>query len=234
MSDSYIQNLFAERIGGVNYGKSTAIYKFEKIKRAKRAAKAAKPGVELIDMGVGEPDEMAFPEVVEALYAAAKNPANRGYADNGGPDFKKAAAGYMKAVFGVELDPETEILHSIGSKAALSILPGCFINPGDIAIMTVPGYPRKISGRGGLQPPAESRKRLSARPRFDSRRRPQKGEGNRRKLSQQPHGSERNPRIFRAPREIREAKQPHSGIRRRVRVAFLRHPRPVNIAGRGR
>ena len=92
-------------------------------------------------MGVGEPDDMAFPEVVEALYAAAKNPANRGYADNGGPDFKKAAAGYMKAVFGVELDPETEILHSIGSKAALSILPNCFINPGDVVIMTVPGYP---------------------------------------------------------------------------------------------
>ena len=45
MSDSYIQQLFAERIGGVNYGKSTAIYKFEKIKRAKAAAKKAKPDV---------------------------------------------------------------------------------------------------------------------------------------------------------------------------------------------
>ncbi len=138
MSDSYIQNLFAERIGGVNYGKSNAIYKFEKIKRAKRAAKAAKPDVALIDMGVGEPDEMAFPEVVEALYAAAKDPANRGYADNGGRDFKVAAAGYMKAVFGVELDPDTEILHSIGSKAALSILPNCFINAGDVVLMTTP------------------------------------------------------------------------------------------------
>ena len=61
MSDSYIQNLFAERIGGRQYGKSTAIYKFEKIKRAKRAALAAHPGAEIIDMGVGEPDEMAFP-----------------------------------------------------------------------------------------------------------------------------------------------------------------------------
>jgi len=141
MSDSYIQNLFAERIGGVNYGKSNAIYKFEKIKRAKRAAKAAKPNLPLIDMGVGEPDDMAFPEVVEALYAAAKDPKNRGYADNGGNDFKIAAAGYMKAVFGVELDANTEILHSMGSKAALAILPSCFINPGDIAIMTVPGYP---------------------------------------------------------------------------------------------
>ncbi|MGA2500866.1 MAG: LL-diaminopimelate aminotransferase, partial [Tepidisphaeraceae bacterium] len=49
MSDSYIQNLFAERIGGTGYGKGTAIYKFEKIKRAKRAALAANPGAELID-----------------------------------------------------------------------------------------------------------------------------------------------------------------------------------------
>ncbi len=141
MSESYIQNLFAERIGGANYGKSNAIYKFEKIKRAKRAAKLAKPDLPLIDMGVGEPDDMAFPEVVEALYAAAKDPANRGYADNGGREFKVAAAGYMKAVYGVDMDPDTEILHSIGSKAALSILPNCFINPGDVAIMTVPGYP---------------------------------------------------------------------------------------------
>ncbi|MDY6069308.1 MAG: LL-diaminopimelate aminotransferase [Opitutales bacterium] len=138
---TFLQNMFAERIGGVNYGKTNEIYKFEKIKRAKRAAKAAKPDVELIDMGVGEPDEMAFPEVVEALYAAAKNPANRGYADNGGRDFKVATAYYMKAVFGVQLDPDTEIIHSIGSKAALSILPYCFINPKDVVIMTIPGYP---------------------------------------------------------------------------------------------
>ena len=67
MSESYIQNLFAERIGGKEYGKSTAIYKFEKIKRAKRAALAANPGAEIIDMGVGEPDEMAFPDVVAEL-----------------------------------------------------------------------------------------------------------------------------------------------------------------------
>jgi LL-diaminopimelate aminotransferase len=84
MSDPYIQNLFAERIGGKSYGKGTEIYKFEKIKRAKRAALAANPGAELIDMGVGEPDEMAFPESIEALAAAARDPENRGYADNGG------------------------------------------------------------------------------------------------------------------------------------------------------
>ena len=62
--ETYIQNLFAERIGGNQYGKTTAIYKFEKIKRAKKAALDANPGAEIIDMGVGEPDEMAFPEAV--------------------------------------------------------------------------------------------------------------------------------------------------------------------------
>lgn len=141
MSESYIQGLYAERIGGANYGKSTAIYKFEKIKRAKIAARKAKPSLPLIDMGVGEPDEMAFPAVVKALQEEAAKPENRGYADNGGASFKAAVARYMKSVFAVDLNPDTEILHSIGSKAALSILPACFINPGDVVLMTVPGYP---------------------------------------------------------------------------------------------
>lgn len=141
MSDSYIQNLFADRIGGVNYGKSTEIYKFEKIKRAKRAASKAKPDVALIDMGVGEPDDKAFPQVIEALAREAQKLENRGYADNGCSEFKVAAAQYMKKLFGVDLDPETEVLHSIGSKAAASILPAAFINKGDVVIMTVPGYP---------------------------------------------------------------------------------------------
>jgi len=142
MSESYIQNLFAERIGGAGYGKGTAIYKFEKIKRAKRAALAANPGAELIDMGVGEPDEMAFPLSIKALCAAAKKPENRGYADNGGPMYKQAAARWLEKVCGVDgIDPDTMICHSIGSKAAVSILPACFINPGDVALMTTPGYP---------------------------------------------------------------------------------------------
>ena len=141
MNASFIQHLFAERIGGDTFGKSTAIYKFEKIKRAKRAAKAAHPEIPLIDMGVGEPDEPAFPVVVQTLQKAAENPENRGYADNGGAAFKEAVARYMQAVFGVALDPASEIVHSIGSKAALSILRSCFINAGDVVLMTTPGYP---------------------------------------------------------------------------------------------
>lgn len=140
--ESYIQNLFAERIGGNQYGKTTAIYKFEKIKRAKKAALEANPGSEIIDMGVGEPDEMAFPEVVAVLHEEAKKPANRGYADNGDAVMKEAAARYLDKVCGAPgIDPKTEVLHSIGSKAALSILPAAFINPGDYVLMTTPGYP---------------------------------------------------------------------------------------------
>jgi LL-diaminopimelate aminotransferase len=142
MSDSYIQNLFSERIGGVSYGKDTAIYKFEKIKRAKKAALEANPNAEIIDMGVGEPDEMAFPEVVSKLHEEAQNPDNRGYSDNGGQALKIAAANFLKKECGVsDIDPDTEVLHSIGSKAALSILPAAFINPNDYVIMTIPGYP---------------------------------------------------------------------------------------------
>ena len=142
MAESFIQNLFAERIGGNQYGKSTAIYKFEKIKRAKRAALTAHPGAEIIDMGVGEPDEMAFSEVVAQLHQEALDPANRGYADNGDQVLKDAAARYLERVCGVTgIDPAREVMHSIGSKAALSILPACFVNPGDVVLMTTPGYP---------------------------------------------------------------------------------------------
>jgi LL-diaminopimelate aminotransferase len=141
-NDTYIQSLFAERLGGSMFGKDTKIYKFEKIKRAKRAALAANPGAELIDLGVGEPDEMAFPGVVQALQRAAEKPENRGYADNGIPEFKEAAARYLQKVYGVSgINPETEVLHGIGSKPVLAMFPSVFINPGDVTLMTVPGYP---------------------------------------------------------------------------------------------
>lgn len=139
---TYIQNSFADRIGGSNYGKDTAIYKFEKIKRAKAQAKKDFPDVELIDLGVGEPDEMADAGIVAKLAEEAAKPENRGYADNGIPEFKEAAAKYLKEVFNVDgIDPQTEVLHSIGSKPALAMLPSVFINPGDVTIITVPGYP---------------------------------------------------------------------------------------------
>lgn len=137
----YIQQLFADRIGGAQFGLKDEIYKFEKIKRAKKAALQANPGVELIDLGVGEPDEMAHESVVRILAEESSKVENRFYADNGIPQFKQAAATYLKQVFGVDLDPEKEINHAIGSKSALAILPTAFINPGDVTIMPSPNYP---------------------------------------------------------------------------------------------
>lgn len=141
MSDSYIQMLFAKRIGGNRFGKDTKIYKFQKIKMAKDEALKNNPGKEIIDFGVGEPDDMAFPAVRDRLKVEVDKKENRFYSDNGIGEFKTAAAKYMKDVFGVDLDPATQINHTIGSKPALAMFPAAFINPGDITIMTVPGYP---------------------------------------------------------------------------------------------
>jgi LL-diaminopimelate aminotransferase len=140
-SDPWFQSLFADRIGGANYGKSNKIYKFEKIKRAKRAALAAHPERKLLDFGIGENDDMAAPLVRESLKREVDKVENRGYADNGIAVYKEAAAEFMQKVFGVTLDPATEINHCIGSKPAYAMLPAVFINPGDITLMTVPGYP---------------------------------------------------------------------------------------------
>src|SRR3989442_736508 len=140
-ADPWFQSLFADRIGGVNYGKSNKIYKFELIKRAKRAARAAHPERKLLDFGIGETDDMADPVVRNALKEEVDKLENRGYADNGIQAYKDAAAGFMQKVFGVTLDPVSEINHAIGSKPAYAMFPAVFINPGDVTLMTVPGYP---------------------------------------------------------------------------------------------
>ncbi len=140
-TDPWFQSLFADRLGGRNYGKSTEIYKFEKIKRAKRAALQAHPDRQLLDFGIGENDEMAAPLVRDALKREVDKLENRGYADNGIAAFKEAVAAFMDRTFGVKLDAATEVVHAIGSKPALAMLPAVFINPGDITLMTVPGYP---------------------------------------------------------------------------------------------
>jgi LL-diaminopimelate aminotransferase len=139
---AFLEDRIAERLGGINFGKSTAVYKFELIKRAKAAAKKAHPDVALIDMGVGEPDWPADPIVVKTLAEEAGKPENRWYADNGIPEFREAAAGYLDKVYGIRnINPEEHIVHGIGSKPVLAMLPLCFINPGDILLTTVPGYP---------------------------------------------------------------------------------------------
>lgn len=139
---SFFDDKISERLGGTGFGKSTAIYKFEIIKRAKAAARKAHPDMALIDMGVGEPDWPADDIVVKALAEEAGKSENRWYADNGIIEFQEEAARYLEKVYGLSgLNPSEQILHGIGSKPVLAMLPLCFINPGDILLTTVPGYP---------------------------------------------------------------------------------------------
>jgi len=138
----FFDDKISERLGGKSFGKSTVRYKFELIKRAKAAARKAHPDLPLIDMGVGEPDWPADEIVVRALAEEAGKPENRWYSDNGIPEFQEAAAGYLEKVYGVKgLVPSENIIHGIGSKPVLAMLPICFINPGDLLLTTVPGYP---------------------------------------------------------------------------------------------
>src|SRR5438128_12116505 len=101
--DPWFQSLFADRIGGANYGKGTEIYEFEKIKRAKRAVMAAHPERALLDFGIGENDGLADPLVREVAKREIDKIENRGYADNGIAAFKEAAANFMQKVFHVAL-----------------------------------------------------------------------------------------------------------------------------------
>lgn len=138
----FIDDKIADRLGGINFGRSTTIYKFELIKRAKASARQAHPEMDLIDMGVGEPDWPADNLVVQTMAGEAGKPENRWYADNGIPEFREAAAKYLERVYGLTgtITPEN-IIHGVGSKPILAMLAICFINPGDILLTTVPGYP---------------------------------------------------------------------------------------------
>jgi LL-diaminopimelate aminotransferase len=127
-------------LGGLEFGGESG-YKFEKIKKAVREVMLKSPDLKLINLGVGEPDDKADEGIVATLSGEAKKQENRGYADNGILEFQQAATTYLSRYFQVDhVDPESEMIHSIGTKSALSILPSCFINPKDLTIMPVLGY----------------------------------------------------------------------------------------------
>jgi len=115
-------------------------YLFVEIDRAKR--KALGEGRDVIDLGIGDPDEGSPKEVIESLYKGAKDPGNHHYPlDHGRDDLRKRIAEWYQARFKVALDPEKEILVLIGSKEGIGHMPLAFINPGDAALIPDPCYP---------------------------------------------------------------------------------------------
>lgn len=120
--------------------KSLPPYLFKEIDRKKAEVMAR--GVDVIDLGVGDPDLPTPPHIIEALKEAVDDPANHRYPSYSGmSDFKKAVAKWYQERFKVGLDPETEVLSLIGSKEGIGHLPMAFINPGDVALVPTPAYP---------------------------------------------------------------------------------------------
>lgn len=115
-------------------------YLFLEIDKAKRRAR--REGRDIIDLGIGDPDQPTPEHIVEKLYQAAKDPATHRYAlDQGLPVLRQAIADWYQNRFRVELDPETEILPLIGSKEGIAHFPLAFLNPGDYALIPDPCYP---------------------------------------------------------------------------------------------
>jgi LL-diaminopimelate aminotransferase len=115
-------------------------YLFKEIDRQKEEVR--KRGVDIIDLGVGDPDMPTPPHIIEALNKAAIDPANHRYPSYSGMgDFNEAVARWYKRRFNVDLDYENEVVTLIGSKEGIAHVPLAFINAGDLALVTSPGYP---------------------------------------------------------------------------------------------
>ena len=115
-------------------------YLFLEIDKAKRKARAE--GRDIIDLGIGDPDQPTPKFIIDALNQAALDPANHCYAlDQGMPVLRSAIADWYKRRFNVNLNSETEVLPLIGSKEGLAHFPLAFLNPGDFSLVPDPCYP---------------------------------------------------------------------------------------------
>lgn len=115
-------------------------YLFVEIDKAKR--KAVSEGKDIIDLGIGDPDEASPKEVVDAFYRAVQDPKNQHYPlDQGIPELRNRIARWYKDRFDVALDPDKEVLVLIGSKEGIAHMPLAFINRGDVSLIPDPCYP---------------------------------------------------------------------------------------------
>jgi LL-diaminopimelate aminotransferase len=115
-------------------------YLFAEIDRRKRAALAR--GVDLIDLGIGDPDIPTPSNIVEKLLESATKPVNHRYPNSSGmPEFRDAVASWYKQRFNVSLDPGKEVVSLIGSKEGIGNMAVAFVDPGDIVLVSSPCYP---------------------------------------------------------------------------------------------
>jgi alanine-synthesizing transaminase len=113
---------------------------------AMRAAARAR-GEDIIDLGMGNPDLPPPPHVIEKLCEVARNPGAHGYsASKGIPGLRRAQAGYYQRRFGVDLDPDSEVVVTLGSKEGLANLAQAITAPGDVILAPNPSYPIHMFG----------------------------------------------------------------------------------------
>src|SRR5690242_1528253 len=115
-------------------------YLFARIDELKAAAR--KKGVDVIDLGIGDPDQPTPPHIVTALARAAADPRHHQYPSYAGMEsFRKAAADFMRRRFKVEVDPVRQTIALIGSKEGIAHFPVAFVDAGDLVLVPDPGYP---------------------------------------------------------------------------------------------
>jgi LL-diaminopimelate aminotransferase len=120
-------------------------YMFQELER--RIAEKREAGIDVISLGIGDPDQPTYPYVVEAMQAAVADPANHQYPSNRGrEDFRRAFAEFYERRFGVEIDPATEVIPAIGAKECIYNLCFAFLDPGGVALASDPGYPVYTGG----------------------------------------------------------------------------------------
>ncbi|WP_422448226.1 LL-diaminopimelate aminotransferase [Thermoanaerobacterium sp. DL9XJH110] len=108
----------------------------------KKIADLKKAGVDVISLGVGDPDLPTPPNIIQALQRACEDPACHRYPEyEGSLEFRQAVAAYYSRRYGVELDPENEVMALIGSKEGIAHIFLAYIDPGDYALIPDPGYP---------------------------------------------------------------------------------------------
>lgn len=120
-------------------------YVFARLDELKAIAR--EQGLDLIDLGMGNPDGATPQPVVEAAIAALQNPANHGYPPfEGTASFRRAITNWYNRRYGVSLDPDSEALPLLGSKEGLGHLAIAYINPGDLVLVPSPAYPVHFRG----------------------------------------------------------------------------------------
>src|SRR5688572_12524245 len=120
-------------------------YMFAELER--RVADKRDAGIDVISLGIGDPDEPTYPHVVKAMQAAVAENGNQKYPSNRGrAEFREAFAGFYGDRFGVEIDPDGEVIPAIGAKECIYNLCFAFLDPGDVALASDPGYPVYTGG----------------------------------------------------------------------------------------